>query len=101
MVPNEFRACAVNCVYGAPLEFVDVAGDDFGPALYIGNEDRDLVLVEELAKALEGTVPDFEVPVGGILTAQLPDHAVEVKDEEVLVLKPSSSLEQKPPCDEC
>ena len=59
------------------------------------------MLIEEFAKALKGTMSNFEVPICSVLRAKLPNHAVEVKDDEVLILHVGTSLEEKSASNKC
>lgn len=54
---------AVDGIDGAPLELVDVAGDDLGSGLDVGHEHCDLVFARKLSKGLPGSVPHLKVPV--------------------------------------
>ena len=49
MISQEARPYAVDRIDRAPLELIEVAGDDFGSGLDIGDQDRNLVLITELA----------------------------------------------------
>ena len=94
VISQKARPDAVDRVDGAPLELIEVAGDDFGAGLDIGDQDRNLVLIAELAKRLPGTMAHLKVPIRHILRAQLTDDPIEVEDEQVLVLQSLSSLEK-------
>ena len=93
MISQIARPDAVDRVDRAPLELIEVAGDDFGAGLDIGDQDRNLVLIAELAERLPGPMAHLKVPIRHILSAQLTDDAIEVEDEQVLVLQSLSSLE--------
>ena len=93
MIPQKARPDAVDRVDRAPLELIEVAGDDFGAGLDIGDQDRNLVLIAELAERLPGPMAHLKVPIRHILSAQLTDDAIEVEDEQVLVLQSLPSLE--------
>ena len=101
MVTHVARPYAVNCINWASLKLVEEAGDDFSAGLYIGDQDRDLVLIAELTKRLPGSMAHFKVPIRGILTTKLANNAIEVKYEQVLILQSLSSLEEDPLSDKC
>ena len=94
-------AHAVDSIYRTTLKLVEVACDYFRSSLHIRNKYCDLVLVAEFSEALPDTMANFEVPIWTILIAEFSDDAVEVKDEQVLVLKSLPSFKQESLGDKC
>ena len=80
MISEVVRFNAVDRIDGAPLELVDVAGDDLGTLLRVRDQQRNLVPIWEFAKTIKGAVPHFEIAVARLALAELTHHTVEVKD---------------------
>ena len=100
MLAQEARPDAVDGVDGAALELVEVAGDHFGARFKVGDQNRDLVLLAQLAKGLPGPMSHLEVPIRAIFTAKFANNSIEVEYEQVLVLEALSPLEQDALCHE-
>ena len=99
MLCHELRPDAVDRIDRAPLEFVEVAGYDFCSLHRIRQHQCDLMSVEKFSEALENTMSHPELREGVSAAVNVSEYSVEVDNDEVLILKSLSSLEQYPASD--
>ena len=95
MLLHVARSNAVDRVNRAPLKLIEVARDNFGSLLDIWDHNGDLVTTGELSQALPNSVAYLEVSIRVVLAAELANHPIKVKDEEVLIGEPRPSFEEK------
>ena len=79
-------ADAVDGVNWAPLEFINVASNHLRSLLRVGQKQGDLIFVREFAEALKCAMSHFEHPVVRAPSTQLANDAIEVENDQVLVL---------------
>ena len=95
MLLHVARSNAVDRVNWAPLKLIEVARDDFGSLLDIWDHNGDLVTTGELSQALPNSMAYLEVSIRVVLAAELANHPIKVKDEEVLIGESCPSFEEK------
>ena len=78
------------------MKLIKVARDNFSSLLDIRDHNGNLMIIGEFPQTLPNSMSHLKVAIGIVLATKLANDPIEVKDEEVLISKASSSFEKYP-----